>query len=198
MEFSKNTKRRNFFIEKKFQTKYLLLTLLLLFFYTFIFIIIIFAPYMLTLYFDYPLAERAEASRTMLLLHGTIWPWIGGIILFFGAVSIFVSHKIAGPLYRIKRCLAQVTEGDLSVIIRLRKWDDLKDLAEHINTLIEALRTFVLTLRNDYDLLSDYITELEQRIESKALTEESGKEIIKKVQSNRKNIEEALKRFNVP
>jgi methyl-accepting chemotaxis protein len=191
-------KRKNYFIEKKFQAKYILLTVLMLLTYTFIFVVILFAPYMLTLYFDYPIAEKADAARVILLLHGTIWPWLGGIILFFGVVSIFISHKVAGPLFRIKKALSQVTDGDLSVVIKLRKWDDLKDLADHINKLIEELRTFVNTLKNDYYLLSDYIEELEQKIETKALNEESGREIINKVQASRKNIETALKRFNIP
>jgi methyl-accepting chemotaxis protein len=190
--------RKNYFVEKKFQAKYILLTILLLLTYTFIFVVIIFAPYMLTLYFDYPLAEKADAARVILLLHDTIWPWIGGVILFFATISIFISHKVAGPLFSLKRALTQVTKGDLSVVIKLRKWDDLKDLAEHVNILIEELRTFVSTLRNDYDLLSDYIQELEQKIEKNALTEESGREIIRRVQESRKNIEAALKRFNVP
>jgi methyl-accepting chemotaxis protein len=192
------TKRKNYFIEKKFQAKYLLLTILMLLTFSFLFVVIIFAPYMLTLYFDYPLAEKAESARVILLLHGRIWPWIGGVILFFGAVSIFISHKVAGPLFRMKKSLDKVTQGDLSVVIKLRKWDDLKDLAEHINLLVEELRTFVTALRNDYDLLSDYIQELEQKIEKKVLTEESGREIIRKVQASRKNIETALKRFNIP
>ena len=192
------TKRKNYFIEKKFQTKYLLLTLLLLLSYTFIFIVVIFAPYILTLYFDYPLSEKNEAARALLLLHGTVWPWIGGVILFFCMISVFISHKVAGPLFRLKKSLIRVTQGDLDVVIKLRKWDDLKDLAEHINTLIEELRTFVITLRNDYALLSEYILELEREIETKVLTEEKGKEIIRKVQESRKNIEAALKRFNVP
>ncbi len=191
------TKRKNYFIEKKFQTKYLLLTLLLLLSYTFIFIVVIFAPYILTLYFDYPLSEKNEAARALLLLHGTIWPWIGGVILFFCMISVFISHKVAGPLFRLKKSLIKVTQGDLNVVIKLRKWDDLKDLAEHINTLIEELRTFVITLRDDYALLSEYILELEREIETKVLTEEKGKEIIRKVQESRKNIEAALKKFNV-
>lgn len=192
------TKRKNYFIEKKFQTKYALLTILGLLTYTFVFVVIIFAPYILTLHFDYPFTEKAEAARGLLLLHGRVWPWIGASIIFFGAVSIFISHKVAGPLFRLKRSLDLVTHGDLSVVIKLRKWDDLKDLAEHINLLIEELRTFVTALRNDYDLLSDYIQELEEKIEKKGLTEESGREIIRKVQESRKNIETALKKFNIP
>jgi methyl-accepting chemotaxis protein len=189
--------RKNYFIEKKFQAKYALLTVLMLLTYTFLFLVIIFLPYILTLYFDYPIIEKADAARVLLLLHGTIWPWIGGIILFFGIASIFVSHKVAGPLFRMKKCLTQVTDGDLSVVIKLRKWDDLKDLAEKTNNLIEELRTFVNTLKTDYDLLADYIQELEHKIETKALTEESGREIINKVHASRKNIETALKKFNI-
>lgn len=192
------TKRRNYFIEKKFQTKYIILTILMLLSYSFLFIIIIFAPYILTLHFNYPLAEKVDAARVLLLLHSTIWPWIGGVIVFFGIISVFVSHKIAGPLFRIKKSLIQVSQGDLSVVIKLRKWDDLKDLADQINVLIEELRTFVTTLRNDYNLLSDYIQELEQKIEQKGLTEESGRAIIRKVQESRQNIETALKKFNIP
>lgn len=188
-------KRKNYFIDKRFQAKYMLLIMLLLFIYTFIFIIIIFAPYMLTLYFNYPLEDKAEAARTIILLHGKVWPGIGLVILIFGALSIFITHKIAGPLYRVKKSLSEVTKGNLNVVVKLRKFDDLKDLADHVNLLIEELRTFVTTLRNDYDLLSDYILELERKIEAKALTEESGREIINKVQASRKNIEVALEKF---
>ena len=189
--------RRNYFIEKRFQIKYMLLTMLLLLVYSFIFVVIIFAPYMLTLYFDYPLVEKTEAARAILLLHAKVWPGIGIVILLFGAVSIFITHKIAGPLYRLKKSLSQVTEGNLNVVVKLRKWDDLQDLAEHVNILIEELRTFVTTLRNDYNLLSEYILELEHKIEIKMLTEESGREIINKVQESRKNIENALKKFKI-
>jgi methyl-accepting chemotaxis protein len=191
------TKRKNYFIEREFQTKYLLLTIIMLLAYTLLFVTIIFAPYILKLYLNYPLAEKAEAAKVLLFLHGTVWPWIGGVILFFGAFSIFISHKIAGPLFRIKKTLAQMTEGDLNTSVRLRKWDDLKDLAQHVNHLIEELRNFLTTLRNDYDLLSEYILELERQVDSKVISEESGREIIKKVQASRKNIEAVLEKFKL-
>ena len=157
-------KRRIYYIEKEFQTKYILLTIFLLLTYTFAFIIIIFSPYMLTLYLDfYSLSEKAEAARTLLLLHSTVWPGIGGIILLFGAVSIFITHKIAGPLYNLKKSISEITEGNLDVKVKLRKRDDLKDLAEHVNMLAEELRTFVNTVRVDYDLLSEYILQLDTK-----------------------------------
>jgi len=191
-------KRRIYYIEKKFQTKYILLTIFLLLTYTFAFIIIIFSPYILTLSLDfYSLSEKAEAARTLLLLHSKVWPGIGGIILLFGALSIFITHKIAGPLYRLKKSLSEINEGNLDVKVKLRKGDDLKDLAEHFNILAEELRTFVNTVRVDYDLLSEYILELEREIDAKMLTEESGRALIHKVEANRKNIEAVLEKFKI-
>ena len=191
-------KRRIYYIEKKFQTKYILLTIFLLLTYTFAFIIIIFSPYILTLSLDfYSLSEKAEAARTLLLLHSKVWPGIGGIILLFGALSIFITHKIAGPLYRLKKSLAMIVKGNLDVKVKLRKGDDLKDLAEHFNMLAEELSTFVNTVRVDYDLLSGYILELEREIDAKMLTEESGRALIHKVEANRKNIEAVLEKFKI-
>jgi methyl-accepting chemotaxis protein len=191
-------KRRTYYIEKKFQTKYILLTIFLLLAYTFAFIIIIFSPYILTLYFDfYSLSEKADAARTLLILHAKVWPGIAGIILLFGALSIFITHKIAGPLYRLKKTISEIINGNLDVKVKLRKNDDLKDLAEHVNMLAEELKTFVNTVKVDYDLLSEYILELEREIDAKMITEESGRKIIKKVQNSRKNIEVALDKFKI-
>lgn len=191
-------KRRNYYIDKQFQTKYMLLTMLLLLAYTFTFLIIIFAPYILTLFLEgYSLAEKAEASRALLFLHGTVWPGIACVILLFGALSIYVTHKIAGPMYRIKKSIAEITDGNLELNITLRKGDDLKDLAEHVNMLTGEMRNFVSRLKLDYDLLSDYSKQIEQDIKAKVLTEESGKAIIHEVESGRKSIETTLERFKL-
>ena len=85
-------------------------------------------------------------------------------------------------MYRLKKTISEITKGNLDVKVKLRKKDDLKDLAEHVNMLAEELRTFVNTVKVDYDLLSEYILELEREIDAKMITEESGRKIIKKVQ----------------
>jgi methyl-accepting chemotaxis protein len=112
-------------------------------------------------------------------------------------VSIFVTHKIAGPLYRLKKSVSLIAQGNLDVKVKLRKRDDLKDLAEHVNMLVDSFRTFVNTVKVDYDLLSDYILEIEREIKANVLTEESGRNIIKHIQDSRKNIETALEKFNI-
>lgn len=190
-------KRRTYFIEKRFQLKYVSLTVLLLLVYSFLFVAVLFLPYISKLYLDYPLSEKAEAAQMLLLLDGRVWPWIGAAIVFFGIISIYISHMVAGPLFHLKKSLSRVTQGNLDEVVKLRKWDDLKDVADHVNQLTGELRVFLSTLRNDYDLLSDYIADLEHKIEMKVLSEESGREIISKINESRKNIEIALKKFNV-
>ena len=56
-----------------------------------------------------------------------------GIVLLF---SVFFSHRVAGPGYRIVKSLDAMTQGDLTMRIRLRKKDHLHDIAEGINHLV--------------------------------------------------------------
>lgn len=54
-------------------------------------------------------------------------------------VTLYISHKIAGPLYRFEKDLEEVSKGDLTKRIRLRKKDQLTDLAESLNTFIGGI-----------------------------------------------------------
>lgn len=186
---------KNYFIDKRFQTKYLLLTILVLGTYTFIFATILFLPSILTLYFDYPLKEKAEAARTFLVLHGTVWPTTGAVILVFGILSIFLTHKIAGPAYRLKHALAELIGGNLDTKIHLRKFDDLQELAAQINLLSDDLRNYVHTLKTDHAQLSNYIEQLEREIGAGNLNTETGRKIIEQVQGKSKAIAVTLERF---
>ena len=59
------------------------------------------------------------------------------VVLFVG---IRQSHRIVGPLNRIKRTLEAIGAGDFSQRITLRQGDALEDLAKTINQMAEALR----------------------------------------------------------
>jgi len=72
--------------------------------------------------------------RTILFLIPAIF-----VITGFGIV---VSHRIAGPIFRIKRTINDVVRGKEVELIRLRKKDEkaLKDLAESINKLMGLVK----------------------------------------------------------
>ena len=52
--------------------------------------------------------------------------------------TIFLSHKIAGPLYRFETILYQMALGDLRVRCRLRKFDEAKSVAQSFNRTLEV------------------------------------------------------------
>ena len=56
-------------------------------------------------------------------------------------IGILASHRIAGPVFRMIRFLGNVTNGDYSQRLCLRKKDELKDLAESINRLVDKLES---------------------------------------------------------
>jgi methyl-accepting chemotaxis protein len=54
-------------------------------------------------------------------------------------MSVFVTHRFAGPLYRFHQVVDQMAAGDLSGQFKLRKGDDLVELEMAMNRAIESL-----------------------------------------------------------
>ncbi len=59
-------------------------------------------------------------------------------IVFF--LGIRQSHRIVGPMNRIKRTLEAIGTGDFSQRITLRQGDALEDLAKSLNQMAESLQ----------------------------------------------------------
>lgn len=68
------------------------------------------------------------------------------ILLVIAAVfySVLHSHRIAGPIYRLKQSILRLQTGDFNFAVTFRQKDFLKDLAEDMNKFIALLQT-----RND-------------------------------------------------
>ena len=82
------------------------------------------------------------------------------LILFvlLSAHSVFVSHRIAGPLYRFRTVMKSVASGDLSIRFTLRKKDYLVREADLFAEMIAALREKVGSVK-------DHCSELEALVE---------------------------------
>ena len=94
----------------------------------------------------------------------TVWPVVSGTIpkglmdlvksqilfrmLFFAIPAIFViiayaivmTHRIAGPLYRLEVTLDKLVKGEDADLITLRKNDELQEIAGKTNDLILLLK----------------------------------------------------------
>ena len=191
-------KRTRYFIDSKLQTKYFLLSVMMLVLYTMFFVAILFTPYIVPLYFGYPLQDQTQAARMLLSLHKSIWPALGVVILVLSALSIFITHKIAGPVYRFRKVFAEVSKGNLNITVRLRKRDEFKDLAEELNMVIGELRACVETLRGGHETVAACISELEKQLSEKQISSETGLELIARLQAGRENWAHILDKYATP
>ncbi len=55
--------------------------------------------------------------------------------------GIVVTHKVAGPLYKVTLHLDKIRDGKLGVVYNLRKGDELVDFFEHFKAAHDALRS---------------------------------------------------------
>jgi nitrogen fixation/metabolism regulation signal transduction histidine kinase len=62
------------------------------------------------------------------------------LVVFVGLAGIVFTHKVAGPIFKMKRLLRQVGEGKLVLHERLRKGDELQDFFETFEKMVENLR----------------------------------------------------------
>jgi methyl-accepting chemotaxis protein len=79
--------------------------------------------------------DTASRTRLFQMVFGLVY----AVFIFF--FSIYLSHKIAGPLYRLERDVRALAEdGDLTKVFRLRKRDEMQEMAEALNALVSKFR----------------------------------------------------------
>lgn len=118
------------------QKRYAFFTAILLITYTFLIVLALFVPPAIKLISGSSLEDKAEAARQYIVLGERVWPAIAISISILAIISIYITHKLAGPIYRFEKTVKDLINGDLSVRIRLRKKDDLKELANLFNQLL--------------------------------------------------------------
>jgi len=188
-------KRKQYFIHRKIQIKYALLTVSLLVLYTIILLMAIFAPYILALFLDVPFSQKSEAAEVLLLLHKYIWPGIGLVIILFGVFSIFITHKLAGPVFVFERMTRNIAAGDLTVRAKLRKGDDLHDLEKNFNQMADNLESLLIKLEEQHKKLSSYVSKLRRELEVREISEQTIIELTKKIEIDMEDINKILERY---
>ena len=136
-------KRRNYFIDKKFQTNFI-----------FKFCLIVVAGSLLI----GAILLALTAGTTTVAIENTkvsvkntadfLWPIIIITLLLVtlfsglavGILSLLISHKISGPLYRIKEEVKKLRSGDLTANFHIRKGDQLQELANDLKEMSANLQ----------------------------------------------------------
>jgi methyl-accepting chemotaxis protein len=149
-------KRRNYFIKKELQGRYI--------FSFFIFVIcggIIFtlifsllsANTLTVVYEDYSLRIGKTPFILIREILSADWIFIVTAGLSVVVISMFLTHRFAGPMYRFEKSVEEMLRGNFDFEIRLRKKDEGKELAAVMNQLISRISSNFREMRDLTDAI---------------------------------------------
>jgi nitrogen fixation/metabolism regulation signal transduction histidine kinase len=84
--------------------------------------------------------DAAFLARQQKQLLGGLIASLVVLVVAVGLVGIVFTHKVAGPVFKMKRLLREVGEGKLVVRERLRKGDELQHFFDAFEAMVAALR----------------------------------------------------------
>ncbi len=186
-------KRRNIFIKKDFQGKLILGYFLFvvggcLFFFV---LLGFFSADSLTISYQ---NHDLQFEQTPIMLFkkaiSTYWLFIVVISVFLIAGTMFITHRIAGPIYRFEKTLDRMLNKDLNTTIKLRPKDEGKALAEKINQFNKELSQTLNTLQRNTKALEELLSDTKKT--SSSITHEKKEELLGLLRSmeekNKQNI----------
>jgi len=158
-----NNQRRNYFIDKKFQTQFIIK-----------FCLIVIAAALaigISLFFFSSNSTTVAIENTKVTVKTTadfILPLIMQTIIIvtvFTALAVvlltlFVSHKIAGPLFRLKREIDKLGEGNYGANFQIRATDQLKELSHSLTLMSNSLRDKMTAIKNETSAAEKVINEV--------------------------------------
>ena len=129
-------KRRNYFINKEFQGRYIFNYFLLATIGSILFVAVFsfFSSNTLSIVYDnYHLQLGVTPGILFKKILSTQWLLlvIGGTAVII--ITLFLTHRVAGPFYRFEKTLDEMIDGDISGKIVLRQKDEGKELAQKLN-----------------------------------------------------------------
>ena len=127
-----------------------------------------------------------------LFLYVNIIDFLFVFVLLTFAV-LWMMRKTKGPLIRMSKDLMKVADGDLSVILALRRKDEFQDTAYELNCMISSMRDRFKKISKKHSYVSESITGLKYEINDP----ENVIKICDSALENIKDIEEELMSFEI-
>lgn len=106
--------------------------------------------------------DRIVQFNTVLLVKIALY--LGLMLL----ISLYASHRFAGPIYRFEKSCQALGTGDLTHRVSLRTGDELMELQEEFNGMASALQVLLQKDRNLVQRLSERLDEIAKRLPSDA------------------------------
>jgi methyl-accepting chemotaxis protein len=155
-------KRRNYYINKRFQGEFIIKFCVLVLLGSLISAVIIYimtSSTVTTAFVNSKLTIKSTADFIMpaVLLASAV------VVVFIGiaaiGITLFTSHRIAGPLYRIEKDLNDISAGRLNIVFQLRTNDEIKPIVASLNEMVNSLKEKIVRIKKS-------VAELESSVRS--------------------------------
>lgn len=130
-------KRSTFLINPSFQLKFSLIVCSIIAISTVIYPIIIYDFFQLVSASMPKVTENILSAQSELIYYLVLIQIIITILVFI--VFIFVTHKVAGPLFKLKNHLSAIREGGPIRPLTFRDGDYFRDVAEEVTLFLETI-----------------------------------------------------------
>jgi methyl-accepting chemotaxis protein len=158
--------RRRFYVHP-IQRKYFFLSLVPLLFFASMTAWLVFIPLNLALQGPSPDLEKVAAlGQLQGAGGGRIWLAIFISMAISAIISLFVTHKFAGPLYRIEQILRKVEEGHFPTSVRIRHGDDIQQLAGMLESAFKAIASALKGIQEQQALAAQELAALRRRVQA--------------------------------
>lgn len=179
-QINRGYQRKNYFIKQEFQFKFIIKFCLILIAGIIIStgLVFLFSQETLTSSFDNSrlvVENTGYAIMPVLIITNLIT--LGIITLAVIIVTLFVSHKIAGPMFRFEQDIKKIAKGNLLVRINLRQKDQFSEMADAFNDMSAGLHGKIIQIDRQIDRILNSKSEYNKDFEKKVL---ELKEIINK------------------
>ena len=115
---------------------------------------------------DFNLQEERRQVLIMLLTSHIVYAALIGVL------CVFFSHKIAGPLYKLKKFLGEVRQGNPIGGVYFRKGDYFPEIADEVNRTIAYLQDSPNNLLAQINVINKNIAKLEPSTENSGALDE--------------------------
>ncbi len=165
MEIQRNdyAKRRKFFIDRKFQSKFIIKFCLLVILACVLFgglIYLLSSETTTTAFENSRLVIKSTADYLLPLLALTALITIVIVGLAMIITTLFISHRIAGPAYRFEKVTGDIASGNLNLDISLRSKDQLQPIAKGLAEMVKKLRFQITKIKERFSELTDCVEKM--------------------------------------
>lgn len=149
--------RRRKFINPRFQTSFILKFCLILILGCLVSVALTYMTTSGTLTSTYADSRLTIQNTSMAIMPSVITTNLittGVLSVIAILLTLVVSHKIAGPMFRFEKDIHRIAAGDLSSRIHIRSGDQFEDVVVSLNHMIDSLNTSLSAIRTSADAVA--------------------------------------------